>query len=62
MLVELYPKAVQEYDRAGRLPLHAACSNGASFTVIKYLVDQYSEGVLEMTDRGVRIFYRTALY
>jgi hypothetical protein len=55
MLVELYPKAVEECDKAGRLPLHTACANRASLDVIQYLVGQYAEGVLEMTDRGVRI-------
>jgi hypothetical protein len=54
MLIELYPKAVEEHDKIGRLPLHLACSHNASFDVIEYLVQKYPEGVVELTDRGVR--------
>lgn len=53
MLVELYPNAVKEQDKVGRLPLHSACSNQASLAVIEYLVEQYPESISEMTDRGV---------
>ena len=54
MLVELYPKAVEEHDKVGRLPLHLACSHHASFDVIEYLVEKYPESIIEVTDRGVR--------
>jgi hypothetical protein len=53
-LVGLYPKAVEEHDKIGRLPLHLACSHHASFEVVEYIVAQYPEGVIELTDRGVR--------
>lgn len=55
MLVELYPEAVQEADKVGRLPLHSACSNQASLAVLEYLVEQFPESVCEITDRGVRM-------
>jgi ankyrin repeat protein len=54
-LVGLYPKAVEEHDKVGRLPLHLACSHNASFEVVEYLIERYPEGVIELTDRGVRI-------
>jgi hypothetical protein len=56
MLVELHPKAVEECDKVGRLPLHSACSNHASLDVIEYLVEKYPESITETTDRGVRAF------
>ena len=54
-LVELYPKAVEEHDKIGRLPLHLACAHQASFEVVEYLIERYPEGVIELSDRGVSI-------
>jgi hypothetical protein len=61
MLVELYPKAVEEHDKIGRLPLHLACSNHASFDVVEYIVEKYPEGVIELTDRGVSPYLKLCL-
>ena len=56
-LVGLYPKAVEEHDKVGRLPLHLACSHNASFEVVEYLIERYPEGVIELSDRGVSILF-----
>lgn len=36
----------------GQLPLHAACTWGASFDVIQYLIQQYSSGLTVRDDYG----------
>jgi hypothetical protein len=56
MLIELYPKAVEEHDKIGRLPLHLACSHQASLDVIDYLVQKYPAAIVELSDRGVGCF------
>lgn len=53
LLIDVYPKAVDQQDKVGRLPLHTACANRASLDVVEYLWRQNPETVLEVTDRGV---------
>ena len=53
LLIDIYPKAIDQPDKLGRLPLHTACSNRASMEVVEYLWRQNPETVFEVTDRGV---------
>jgi ankyrin repeat protein len=53
LLIDVYPKAIDQQDKLGRLPLHTACSNRASIEVVEYLWRQNPETVFEVTDRGV---------
>ena len=53
LLIDVYPKAIDQPDKLGRLPLHTACSNRASMEVVEYLWRQNPDTVFEVTDRGV---------
>jgi ankyrin repeat protein len=41
-LITLYPEAFNTADNKGRLPLHCACSSGASCDVLLLLLDRYA--------------------
>jgi ankyrin repeat protein len=53
LLIDVYPKAIDQPDKLGRLPLHTACANRASMEVVEYLWRQNPDTVFEVTDRGV---------
>ena len=53
LLIDIYPKAIDQPDKVGRLPLHTACASRASLDVVEYLWRQNPDTVLEVTDRGV---------
>ena len=54
ILLEMYPHALEEYDKGGRLPFHVAVSHQTSRQFLQYLLDYYPESMKERTKFGVR--------
>jgi ankyrin repeat protein len=51
-LVGQNPALLTSRDRNGSLPLHVACRRGASFTIVRSLVDLYKASVKSRTPQG----------
>ncbi|CAB9502062.1 Ankyrin Repeat [Seminavis robusta] len=49
-LVQKNPACVKERDATGHLALHYACSRGAPLSVVKFLAEQYPEGLAVAND------------
>jgi ankyrin repeat protein len=51
-LVGQNPALLSSHDQDGSLPLHVACSRGASFDVVQSLVNRYKASVKSVTPQG----------
>jgi hypothetical protein len=49
-MVRAWPDAVAQKDNREWIPLHSACSNAAPLDVIKFLVEQYPDSVMQTTN------------
>jgi ankyrin repeat protein len=51
-LVARNPALITSRDQDGSLPLHVACRRGASFTIVRSLVNLYKASVKSVTSEG----------
>lgn len=52
VLVDAFPDSVSIRNGNGWLPIHAACRSGASFQIIRLLLDAYPESIVAETSKG----------
>lgn len=56
ILLEMYPDALMEQDKGGRLPFHIAIAHQTDRRFLQYLIDHYPDCMFEKTKFGVRHF------
>ena len=53
LLIHIYPGAMNERDKSGRLPFHTACAHHRNLYVLEYMIDCTENLMLEKTAFGV---------
>ena len=53
LLINIYPEAMNQRDKSGRLPFHTACAHHRNLYALEYMIDCTENLVLEKTAFGV---------